>query len=779
MSKIKETSLSPLDKKIASNFILFIANHMRINNPDHWINYLELFEAIRKESPLYSLLGFLDKISFNSKSTQVKVFSNIDQVYKHLQDFVLFEILVNEKARYLGFDKKSYTFMPRGYSELIRQANTRLSQIWQEVDKEYSVGKVKLDLVGKCYINGKIQPMVGVEIHSINWEPYNLERHAINRNYYELKNKTGFPIFYIFDGLWFDLNTKKYVLNPINFKDAINNYPDYDLSKNKKKWVQNLPTNLCIPGDLFRQQIEAIAIKQIKDDTLKLVDLSKKDPKRDSFIKRTLLSSGIPVLDESLTNYFDQIYTRDSASKILSERSIGYWSSNQYLRTIKSKNSDFKKSIINRNRILLDLNPRLSFSFRELKKNVLFFISMIENKDNHKDEEYLEIQGNFLDQGIIDNLYAIRNFIMHKNYKEGSSFTKTNFLGVYILQLLIAVQDGGKLYTLIPNHLFDEVEWDHLYQHLYKIGKGKVYDLYHLFDDTSDDISHNYKYKMISLTKVKPSLVEFGKEFFSSIDNQLLDTVDDIQETESGDLDIIYQIQHWFSNELYIPKRAARSILKRIEKKFIDQTFEMNKDEIIKEYEFIKQKITKVINPLNEITDSIGKFKDYYRVPDPEPTKYNLFNLISEAVRIFESSNKSKTKNLKIIVDDIPKEIELLIDDGQIKSQVFIQAMENVIKHAFDNKKHKKVEINFSVNQDIQKRSDYWHIIIADNGKGMVDTSNLFKPFSRGDSVGLAFMKQVIENHGGLINIHSDNGMVINIYLPTVKKSEEFFNRKD
>ena len=68
----------------------------------------------------------------------------------------------------------------------------------------------------------------------------------------------------------------------------------------------------------------------------------------------------------------------------------------------------------------------------------------------------------------------------------------------------------------------------------------------------------------------------------------------------------------------------------------------------------------------------------------------------------------------------------------------------------------------------------YVKITLTDTGEGMAYSTQemIFNPFfttrPRGTGLGLTFAKRIVENHGGIINIYSENerGTTVNIYLP-------------
>lgn len=105
---------------------------------------------------------------------------------------------------------------------------------------------------------------------------------------------------------------------------------------------------------------------------------------------------------------------------------------------------------------------------------------------------------------------------------------------------------------------------------------------------------------------------------------------------------------------------------------------------------------------------------------------------------------------------DIPEELPLLLLD-QIKIR---QALINLLRNAQESIQHSHGIIKLSASA----AWDGIHISVCDNGCGMTEKQlgEIFDPFitfkPSGTGLGLPVTKQIIESHGGTMNVHSISG---------------------
>jgi len=198
-------------------------------------------------------------------------------------------------------------------------------------------------------------------------------------------------------------------------------------------------------------------------------------------------------------------------------------------------------------------------------------------------------------------------------------------------------------------------------------------------------------------------------------------------------------------------------------------------------------------NPLGSIRLGVSMLRD--SVTDPEAL--NTIELVERGIKhlnklVVDVTQFSRQKELERSVVDLHESLERSLDlvserireknatvekqfaGGEITGhwdpyqlrQVFV----NVIANAVDaSQENAEVLISTELipaetNGDGQPPKKYARITIADQGKGMdkATRDRIFEPFfstkKRGTGLGLAIVKQIVEQHGGRINVASELG---------------------
>jgi len=151
----------------------------------------------------------------------------------------------------------------------------------------------------------------------------------------------------------------------------------------------------------------------------------------------------------------------------------------------------------------------------------------------------------------------------------------------------------------------------------------------------------------------------------------------------------------------------------------------------------------------------IANFLSFAREPKLNLKSTDIKTVIEKAVSAIEREEH----DFKIdIITNIQNEIPPFKFDENTIQQVLFNLMINA-HQAFE--KDGKIEIN--VNSISSKNKRFVEISVADNGPGIAgDTTKIFEPFfttkSTGSGLGLAICKQIIEKHGGSIEVSTEVG---------------------
>ena len=167
---------------------------------------------------------------------------------------------------------------------------------------------------------------------------------------------------------------------------------------------------------------------------------------------------------------------------------------------------------------------------------------------------------------------------------------------------------------------------------------------------------------------------------------------------------------------------------------------------------------TSFIEQIESLTRIATEFSDFARLPDTKPEVVNIFEVISRAVNVFSQSDN-------IRIDYKPSaELYLIRADKDQLLRCFNNLLKNAIE-AIPATQQGIISITYVIDND--------SIIVdfSDNGNGIPENlrSNIFQPNfttkSSGTGLGLAFIKNAIENTGGKVWFESEIGQGTTFHL--------------
>ena len=121
-------------------------------------------------------------------------------------------------------------------------------------------------------------------------------------------------------------------------------------------------------------------------------------------------------------------------------------------------------------------------------------------------------------------------------------------------------------------------------------------------------------------------------------------------------------------------------------------------------------------------------------------------------------------KNKIIFENKVDSRFNIYVDQNRFE-QVLINLIQNAVQAKDDAKATSFIEVSADTEKSV--------IFIRDNGKGMnaEQIQNIFTPFyttkKDGNGLGLSIVQNIIESHGGIINVESalDRGTLFQIKL--------------
>lgn len=174
--------------------------------------------------------------------------------------------------------------------------------------------------------------------------------------------------------------------------------------------------------------------------------------------------------------------------------------------------------------------------------------------------------------------------------------------------------------------------------------------------------------------------------------------------------------------------------------------------------------INEVLTEIERLDKAVRDLLNFAKPPDPHCIKTHITPVIERAIRFLGAQAKRQNVGINVVIMDDIKEV--YIDPEQMQ-QVFLNIMINAM-HSISG--GGAITIATYMREE-EKEAE---ISISDTGYGISEENikNVFKPFfttrHMGTGLGLAISKNIIEKHGGRIELESSIGVGSNfrIILP-------------
>jgi nitrogen fixation/metabolism regulation signal transduction histidine kinase len=176
---------------------------------------------------------------------------------------------------------------------------------------------------------------------------------------------------------------------------------------------------------------------------------------------------------------------------------------------------------------------------------------------------------------------------------------------------------------------------------------------------------------------------------------------------------------------------------------------------------YLRKVTSSLIEQIEALTRIANEFSQFAQMPIPNETEVELIELIENVRSVFE-----ETAEGKIIFEHPANAVTIQADKDQL-----IRVFNNLIKNALQSKTDLRP---LSIHITLTKNDAGVEVNITDTGSGIAaeEQKMLFVPHfttkSSGSGLGLAMVKQIIENHKGQISFESDprKGTTFRIVFP-------------
>jgi nitrogen fixation/metabolism regulation signal transduction histidine kinase len=183
--------------------------------------------------------------------------------------------------------------------------------------------------------------------------------------------------------------------------------------------------------------------------------------------------------------------------------------------------------------------------------------------------------------------------------------------------------------------------------------------------------------------------------------------------------------------------------------------------------ETLRRSTETIVNQVAALKAMVDDFRDYARLPAPEPAPLDLNRLVRQVLALYENSSVPIAKHL---ADPLPP---VWADGAQIR-----QVIHNLVQNAQDALESQTARGATPVIEvRTELAGDRVRLAVSDNGAGFPEElmARIFEPYvttkPRGTGLGLAIVKKIVDEHHGALTIENvpSSGAQVSVLLPLAK----------
>ena len=679
-----------------------------------------------------------------------------------------------------GWRSDSEQFVKPGESDIQRSCILGLRERrWPVVKKEFSLidyvnGRQRvdrgpmLDVVGSGLVDGKVTPIICIEIKTPGIGIFDLE--IINSILQLIEHHI--PYLFLYNGLWYKAILSDYqipslstiIKAPPTCKQALaqskNFFLDRQLSPSGVKTNFFIPAKINSANNTIKTIVENILIKH------PLVNQSEKK-------NNLIFVNNIACHDFGLNEY--------PIKKCTTSRDTSFLLTGFHFKHVNSLFNNFLHGHITplgnveslrKHNLIIYLDPLIDRT--KSKKFILNEARLLREISSKA------FRGTKLDKAEMFLFSEIQRYLWAP---EPAILTS-----LLIFKLFLLLRKGGRLFYILPSR-YKETPIDKIISSILV----RKQNLGVIFKDDKEE------YDLIELMKSKKKTIEVNEQdddqslslmfFDDAIDNRYEITFnskyielknrrkEEKEKKEQTNRNLAHWVKDVISNvasDIDICKSNVKKIKNEFEKDGLKRVDKLNNY-----ISRIDKKLKRAEEIITGFDSDIIHYLSHSSLLDPELKSINLKSIINSAIEAFNFETKKEEyfKHFNIDSSSIPDNLGIYVDDTQFRSIVLLQAMKNSIKHAFDDD-HKVITLKIKATPDYQFDNNQFIMIeLTDNGKGMPDEENpdnLFLQFSKKTQSrpgrGLPLLKESVINHGGKVFISAEDGFKITILIPQTNK---------